>query len=224
MLQSGYWHIVLDSLLTMFNTPWGKYRWLRLPFGLKIASDVFQERLDRVLRLLEGVHGIADDILTYGETEVHTWWKATSSTKDCKNEQPLTQSWQNTVQVYRLQVLWTQTHSRRPQTRSRKSQSHSKNASTAVYPKSTEFQWYGQLSKEIRPSLDGLSRAPKKTAKVRPQYGPGSLNNNKHLRRSRLHWLHSQSWHILIKTRTTSSRLMHLRLDWVQSYSRKANP
>ena len=43
---SGYWHVVLDldsSLLTMFNTPWGKFRWLRLPFGLKIASDVFQE-------------------------------------------------------------------------------------------------------------------------------------------------------------------------------------
>ena len=59
-----------SSLLTMFNTPWGKFRWLWLPFGLKIASDVFQERLDRVLRLLEGVHGIADDILTHGETEV----------------------------------------------------------------------------------------------------------------------------------------------------------
>ena len=43
---SGYWHILLDldsSLLTTFNTPWGKFRWLRLPFGLKIASDVFQE-------------------------------------------------------------------------------------------------------------------------------------------------------------------------------------
>ena len=70
---SGYWHIVLDlasSLSTMFNTPQGKFRWLRLPFRLKIASDVFQERLDRVLRLLEGVHRIADDILTHGETEV----------------------------------------------------------------------------------------------------------------------------------------------------------
>ena len=70
---SGYWHIVLDldsSLLTTFNTPWGKFRWLRLPFGLKIASDVFQERLDRVLRLLDGVHSIADDILTHGETEI----------------------------------------------------------------------------------------------------------------------------------------------------------
>ena len=70
---SDYWHIVLDlasSLLTMFNTPWGKFRWLRLPFKLNIAGDVFQERLDRVIRLLEGVHGIADDILTPRETEV----------------------------------------------------------------------------------------------------------------------------------------------------------
>ena len=70
---SGYWHIVLDlasSLLTMFNTLWGNYRWLRLPFGLKIASDVFQERLDRVLRLFKGVHGIADNILTHEETEI----------------------------------------------------------------------------------------------------------------------------------------------------------
>ena len=58
------------SLLTMFNTPWGKYRWLRLPFRLEIASDVFQERLDRVLKLFKGVHGIADDILTHGKTEV----------------------------------------------------------------------------------------------------------------------------------------------------------
>ena len=70
---SGYWHIVLDlasSLLIMFNTPWGKFRWLRLTFGLKIASDVFQERLDIVLRLPKGVNGIPDDILTHGETEV----------------------------------------------------------------------------------------------------------------------------------------------------------
>ena len=73
---SGYWHVVLDvanSLLTTFNTPSGKCRWLRLPFRLIIASDVFQERFDRVLRLLcllKGVHGIADDILTHGETEI----------------------------------------------------------------------------------------------------------------------------------------------------------
>ena len=38
--KSGYWHVPFDkesSFLTAFNTPWGRYRWLRLPFGLKIA-------------------------------------------------------------------------------------------------------------------------------------------------------------------------------------------
>ena len=59
---SGFWHILLDfrsSLLTIFNTLWGKYRRLRMPFGLKASGDVFQERLDRVLRLVPGVLGIA---------------------------------------------------------------------------------------------------------------------------------------------------------------------
>ena len=69
---SGFWHVLLDfrsSLLTTFNTPQGKYHWLRMPFGLKVSGDVFQERLDRVLRLVPGVLGIADDIVIHGATE-----------------------------------------------------------------------------------------------------------------------------------------------------------
>ena len=69
---SGFWHLLLDfrsSPLTAFNTLWGKYRWLRMPFGLKISEDVFQERLDRVLRLVLGVLGITDDIVIHGATE-----------------------------------------------------------------------------------------------------------------------------------------------------------
>ena len=48
---------------------WGKYRWLRMPFGLKVSGDVFQERLDKVLRLVPRVLGIADDIVIHGPTE-----------------------------------------------------------------------------------------------------------------------------------------------------------
>ena len=69
---SGFWHALLDfrsSLLTTFNTPWGKYRWLKMPFGLKVSGDVFQERLDRVLRLVPGVLGTTDDIVIHGATE-----------------------------------------------------------------------------------------------------------------------------------------------------------
>ena len=69
---SGFWHVPLDlrsSLLTTFNMSWDKYRWLRMPFGLKVSGDVFQERLDKVLRLVPRVLGIADDIVIPGLTE-----------------------------------------------------------------------------------------------------------------------------------------------------------
>ena len=70
---SGYWLVPLalaSSLLTTFSTPYSKFRWLKLPFGLKIASDIFQERLDRVLALVPNTIGIADDIVIYGENEI----------------------------------------------------------------------------------------------------------------------------------------------------------
>ena len=35
---------------------------------MKVTSDEFQERLDKVIRLLPGTIGIVDDILTHGST------------------------------------------------------------------------------------------------------------------------------------------------------------
>ena len=40
-----------------------------MPFGLKVSGDVFQERLDIVLRLVPGVFRIAHDIVIHGATE-----------------------------------------------------------------------------------------------------------------------------------------------------------
>ena len=67
--KSGYGMVELDSessLLTAFNTPWGKYKWLRLPFGLKVSSDVFQERLNSVLQGVKGITGRVDDVIARG--------------------------------------------------------------------------------------------------------------------------------------------------------------
>ncbi|PFX24002.1 Retrovirus-related Pol polyprotein from transposon 17.6 [Stylophora pistillata] len=67
--KSGYWMVELDnesSLLTTFNTPWGKDKWLCLPFGLKVSADVFQERLNAVLKEVKGITGCIDNILTRG--------------------------------------------------------------------------------------------------------------------------------------------------------------
>ena len=67
--KSGYWMVELDSdssLLTTFNTPWGKYKWLRFPFGLKVSADVFQKRLNSVLQGVKGITGCVDDVLAKG--------------------------------------------------------------------------------------------------------------------------------------------------------------
>jgi hypothetical protein len=42
---SGYWQMNLNeesSKLCTFNTPFGRYRFTRLPFGIKSAPEVFQ--------------------------------------------------------------------------------------------------------------------------------------------------------------------------------------
>ena len=71
-LKAGYLHCKLDhssSLLTTFATPFGRYRWCRLPFGLRVSSEIFQKRLHQALEGLEGVRCIADDVLIWGRTD-----------------------------------------------------------------------------------------------------------------------------------------------------------
>ena len=65
-LRSGYWHCPLDtesSMLTMFSTPHGCYRWFRLLFGLCVSVEIFQKRVNQALDGLDGTLNIADDIL-----------------------------------------------------------------------------------------------------------------------------------------------------------------
>ena len=52
--------------LTTFATPYGRYRWHRLPFGLSVSSEIFQKRVHQVLDRLDGILDITDDILVYG--------------------------------------------------------------------------------------------------------------------------------------------------------------
>ena len=65
--SSGFWQIELDSdssKLCTFNTPFGRYRFKRLPFGICSAQDVFQDAMSSIFDDIEGVEVIVDDILT----------------------------------------------------------------------------------------------------------------------------------------------------------------
>ena len=41
-------------------TPFGRYRWARLPFGLKVSSEIFQRKLTEAVGDLNGTFTIAD--------------------------------------------------------------------------------------------------------------------------------------------------------------------
>ena len=65
-LSMGYYHIPLDEesqKLCTFGMPWGKYRYKRLPMGVKVAVDVFQEVMTELFSDLDYVRVYLDDIL-----------------------------------------------------------------------------------------------------------------------------------------------------------------
>ena len=71
-MDKDYWQVVLhpDSRkLTCMAFGIGRYQFKRLPMGSKIASDIFQKKLDSVYIGLPGVTGIADDMVIFGRTE-----------------------------------------------------------------------------------------------------------------------------------------------------------
>ena len=55
------------SLLTMFNTHLGRYRFLHVPFGLKMSQDIFQMRMDDIVAQCPSVLAIHDDVFIYGK-------------------------------------------------------------------------------------------------------------------------------------------------------------
>ena len=72
--KDGFYQISLDepsSKLTMFWTPFGHYRYLRMPFGVSLAPEEFEGTLQEKLADLEGVEVIRDDIIVmgFGETQ-----------------------------------------------------------------------------------------------------------------------------------------------------------
>ena len=72
--KKGYWHQKLDeasSYLTTFNTELGRYKYTIMPFGITVAGDVFQRKLDQHFGQIEQVIVIADDIMVVGNQTNH---------------------------------------------------------------------------------------------------------------------------------------------------------
>lgn len=68
---SGFYQIPLSersSYLCTMATPWGRFRYLRLPFGLASAPEVYLQAMQEFFGDLPGVFTYFDDFLVKGET------------------------------------------------------------------------------------------------------------------------------------------------------------
>ena len=67
----GFWQLRLDpesSKYTTFNTPFGRYCFLRLPFGIKSAPEIFHRAMASIIEGLEGTRVYIDDLVVWGKT------------------------------------------------------------------------------------------------------------------------------------------------------------
>ena len=74
--NSGYWQVILEEesqLLTTFLTPWGRFSFQRMPFGLNSASEFYQRSMEKILFGLDGVICMMDDILIFGRDQDEHW-------------------------------------------------------------------------------------------------------------------------------------------------------
>ena len=56
--------------LTCMALPFGRFQWTKLPMGTVVAQDIFQSRLDSIFIGMEGVTGIAADMVNAGRDEM----------------------------------------------------------------------------------------------------------------------------------------------------------
>ena len=71
--KKGYWMVVLhpeSRKLTCIALPFGRFQWTTLPMGTVVPQDIFQSKLDSLFIGMEGVTGIADDMVIADRDEM----------------------------------------------------------------------------------------------------------------------------------------------------------
>ena len=70
--SSGYWQIPVDnetSKLLTFSTPYGRYRFRRLPYGIHLASEIFQKAIAEIIEGVRNTVNLQDDIIIYASNQ-----------------------------------------------------------------------------------------------------------------------------------------------------------
>lgn len=68
----GFLQLRIDeqsTKLCTFNTPFGRYSYQRLPFGISLAPEIFHRAMEQIVEGLDGVRIYVDDLVMRGSTQ-----------------------------------------------------------------------------------------------------------------------------------------------------------
>ncbi len=71
-LEAGFWQVGVDeqsARLLTFATPWGRFQYNCLPFGISVALEIFHKAVVDALQDIPGVIIYVDDVLIYGKDQ-----------------------------------------------------------------------------------------------------------------------------------------------------------
>ena len=86
---AGFQQIELEehsSYYTTFITAYGRYRYLRLPFGVKSAPEVMHKAISQMFDSIEGVECYIDDILVWGRDQAEHDERLRKVLQKCREE------------------------------------------------------------------------------------------------------------------------------------------
>ncbi|KAK7100952.1 hypothetical protein V1264_023813 [Littorina saxatilis] len=117
---SGFYQIPLDpetAKYTTFITPFGRYYYKRLPFGIYSAPEIIQRTMETILKGEENTICFFDDILIYSNSdEEHEQASRELHEEDCRGRAQAQQG-KMQLQAVRDRVPWSRDQRRRNQTR-----------------------------------------------------------------------------------------------------------
>ena len=91
MGKNSYWQLKLGpesqllQLFITFNTSFGRYCYLRTPFGIKSAQEMYQKRISQLFEDIESVETDIADSLVWGSTKEEHDQRLNLALKRCED-------------------------------------------------------------------------------------------------------------------------------------------
>ena len=146
-LRAGYHHIPLDKPSipkTAFNSPYGKFEYAKVPFGLAQAPAYFQELMTGILKDFNFAIAYHDDIIIFSKTpqeHLYTseWYSKTEIITPFHEEK------QVQFLLQRNSVSRTHPHCYRCQTLTCQDTCHTTYVTTNETQTSQSLPWFGRI-------------------------------------------------------------------------------